>query len=153
MQDIEDNDLSSCENMLIAQAHALQTMFVCLSRRAIQQENLKDIDSYMRMALKAQNQCRMTLETLATIKNPPIVYAKQANIAHGHQQVNNGLQPSSHTEKNQTVPNELLEDKTHERQRMDTRTPRKAGRTDQAMATVETVHRRKNSRGQGSIQP
>jgi hypothetical protein len=45
---------------------------------------------------KAQNQCRMTLETLSTIKNPPVVYAKQANIAHGPQQVNNGTAPASH---------------------------------------------------------
>ena len=40
----------------------------------------------MRMAMKAQNQCRMTLETLATIKNPPVVFAKQANINNGGQQ-------------------------------------------------------------------
>jgi hypothetical protein len=44
----------------------------------------------MRVALKAQNQCRMTLETLATVTNPRVVYAKQANIANGPQQVNNG---------------------------------------------------------------
>jgi hypothetical protein len=42
----------------------------------------------MRMALKAQSQCRQTLETLATIKNPPVVFARQANIAQGPQQVN-----------------------------------------------------------------
>lgn len=41
------------------------------------------------MALRAPTQSRMTLETLATIKNPPI-FAKQANIAGGHQQINNG---------------------------------------------------------------
>ena len=43
----------------------------------------------MRLALKAQGQCRATLETLATIKNPPVVFARQANIAQGPQQVNN----------------------------------------------------------------
>ena len=42
----------------------------------------------MRLSLKAQGQCRATLETLAVIKNPP-VFAHQANIAHGPQQVNN----------------------------------------------------------------
>ena len=31
-------------------------------------------ESFMRMALKAQNQCRMTLKTLATIKNPSAVF-------------------------------------------------------------------------------
>jgi hypothetical protein len=35
------------------------------------------------MALKAQNQCRMTLEMLATFKNPPLILPKQANIARG----------------------------------------------------------------------
>lgn len=34
-------------------------------------------DAFMRTALKAQNQCRMTLETLATINNPPLVFANQ----------------------------------------------------------------------------
>ena len=48
----------------------------------------------MRMALKAQSQCRATLETLATIKNPPAVFARQANIAQGPQQVNNGMMPA-----------------------------------------------------------
>lgn len=40
-----------------------------------------------RMALKAQNQCRMTLETLATIENPPVVFARQANVTTGPQQI------------------------------------------------------------------
>ena len=105
---------------------------------------MKNLEAYSRMALKAQNQCRMTLETLATIKNPPIVYAKQANIAHGHQQVNNGTPTPTHAEKNQTSPNELLEADTHEQQRLDTRAPGKAGGTDQAMATMGKRHRRKN---------
>ena len=44
----------------------------------------------MRLALRAQSQCRATLETLAAIKNPPIVYARQANVTTGPQQINNG---------------------------------------------------------------
>jgi len=42
--------------------------------------------------MKAQNQCRMTLETLAAIKKPPVVFARQANInqGNGNQQVKNG---------------------------------------------------------------
>jgi hypothetical protein len=43
------------------------------------------------MALRAQSQCRATLETLAAIKNPPIVYARQANVTTGPQQINNGV--------------------------------------------------------------
>ena len=50
----------------------------------------------------------MTLETLSTIKNPPVVYAKQANIAHGPQQVNNGAGPPRAV-KISKAPNKLLE--------------------------------------------
>ena len=48
------------------------------------------------------------LRTLAAIKNPPVIFAKQANISSGHQQVNNGI-PPTHAEKNNFSPNELLE--------------------------------------------
>jgi hypothetical protein len=45
----------------------------------------------MMFALKAQAQCRATLEALAEIKNPrPVSFVKQANISNGPQQVNNG---------------------------------------------------------------
>jgi hypothetical protein len=49
----------------------------------------------MRLALRAQGQCRATLETLAAIKNPPVVFARQANINNGgQQQVNNAPAPT-----------------------------------------------------------
>jgi hypothetical protein len=40
-------------------------------------------EAHARLALKAQSQCRATIETLAAIKNPPVVVARQANIAQG----------------------------------------------------------------------
>jgi hypothetical protein len=84
-------DLRRAEGMLIAQAHALDNIFANLARRATNQQYLPQWEAYMRMAMKAQNQCRMTLETLATVKNPPVVFARQANINNGgQQQVNNG---------------------------------------------------------------
>ena len=55
-----------------------------------------------KLALKAQSQCRATLETLAAIKNPPVIFVKQAN---GHQQVNNGV-AASHTAEKQNQQNE-----------------------------------------------
>lgn len=78
------------------QATALDAIFTALAHRA--SVNLghypETAERYLRMALKAQSQCRMTLESLATIKNPPVVYARQANINHGgQQQVNNGEAP------------------------------------------------------------
>ena len=45
------------------------------------------------MGLKAQSQCRATIEALATIKNPlNVALVNQANIAN-NQQVNNGSIP------------------------------------------------------------
>lgn len=91
VQNVWAGDMKRAEAMLFGQAHALQAIFMNLARRATTQEYLKQWEAYLRMALKAQNQCRMTLETLATIKNPPVVIARQANINNGgQQQVNNG---------------------------------------------------------------
>lgn len=107
--------LSKCESMLMGQALALQSIFVRMAIRANNQEYIKNKETFLRLALKAQNQCRTTIETLANIKNPPVVYAKQANIAAGHQQVNNGVMssgletPASPNEPEKTFSsNELL---------------------------------------------
>jgi hypothetical protein len=83
--------LSSCEAMLYSQALALQAIFVNAAIRVTEQEWFSNSEAYMRMALKAQSQCRATLETLAQIKNPAVVFARQANIAQGPQQVNNAM--------------------------------------------------------------
>jgi hypothetical protein len=59
----------------------------------------------MRMALRAQNQCRATLQTLAAIKNPPVVFANRANIASGPHPVNNGI--PSRTRENESAQTKL----------------------------------------------
>ena len=89
---IKSGDLSQVERKLVAQADTLDAIFNDLARRSALNagEYLPAMEIYMRLALKAQSQCRATLETLANIKNPPVVIARQANIAHGPQQVNNG---------------------------------------------------------------
>jgi hypothetical protein len=92
-----DTPLKQVEGMLLSQAHALNSMFTALAQKATEQEYLKPMEAYTRLALKAQSQCRATLETLAEIKQPRhVVIAQQANLAH-QQQVNNGTagQPSS----------------------------------------------------------
>lgn len=127
MTTANDGDLQGCENMLIGQAHALQSMFVHLSRRAIKQEYLKNFAAFLRLALKAQSQCRATIETLAELKYPKqATFIKQANIAN-QQQVNNGgmAKPGlsnnyapapARTEDLKTSQNKLLE-ATHEEQK------------------------------------
>ena len=92
---IQDGNMQPVEAMLFGQAMTLETIFTSLARRASSQEYLKQFQAYLGMALKAQAQCRATLEALAEIKNPrPVAFVKQANISAGHQQVNNGMQPA-----------------------------------------------------------
>jgi hypothetical protein len=142
---VQGGDMKRCEAMLMGQAHALQSIFTNFSRRALKQEYQKNLESYFRMAMKAQNQCRMTLETLATIKNPPIVYAKQANIAHGPQQINNGAPAPAHTEKILNQSNELLE---HQHgNTLDTGTAGAAAGHDPAMATLGAINGAEVARG------
>ena len=91
VKQVNDGDMRRVEAMLVSQAYVLDGVFGQLMRRAVGDMNLALWEAYMRAALRAQSQCRMTLEALAAIKNPPVVYAKQANINNGgQQQVNNG---------------------------------------------------------------
>jgi len=91
---VHGGDIKRAETMLIVQAHTLDAIFNELAQRAALNmgEHLNATEPYLRLALKAQSQCRTTLETLAAIKNPqPVAFVRQANIAAGPQQVNNGV--------------------------------------------------------------
>lgn len=102
-------DLRRAEEMLIAQAHSLDAIFGNLARRAVVQQQWSHYELLLRLALKAQSQCRATLETLAVIKNPPqLALVRQANIAHGPQQVNNGPDPPR-TRETESRQNKVLE--------------------------------------------
>ena len=108
-------DLTRAEAMLMNQATALQSLFARLVERAMASEMATPFEANMRMALRAQSQCRTTLETLATIKNPPVVYARQANVTTGPQQINNGTSSQareigSERSKLSGDDNELLQD-------------------------------------------
>ena len=75
---------------MTTQAHTLDAIFNNLARRTINAEYMDNLDRYLKFALRARSQCRVTWEALATIKNSPVAgYVRQANIAHGPQQVNN----------------------------------------------------------------
>ena len=107
---VKGGDLSEVERKLVAQADTLDAIFNDMARRAALNagEYLHATETYMRLALKAQSQCRATIETLANIKNPPVVIAKQANIAGGAQQVNNGVTEHgrAHAGKNHEIRNQ-----------------------------------------------
>ena len=91
VQAVNGGDLRRAEGMLISQAHTLNDLFNILLRRVTTQTMLPQWEAYMRAAMKAQSQCRMTLEALAEMKSPKAVaFVRQANFANGPQQVNNG---------------------------------------------------------------
>ncbi len=136
---VNANDLGDVERMLANQATALQSLFVRLAERSMNAELLPHYEAHMRLALRAQSQCRATLETLAAIKNPPVVFARQANIASGPQQVNNNAAVPTRAREVSPAHNELLEQAPHER--LEFGTQGAASGADSQLATVGTVHR------------
>ena len=131
-------DLSELESTLSAQVVSLNAIFTTLASRATTCEYLNQVEANLRLALKAQAQCARTVEVLAAMKNPPIIFAKQTNIAHGHQQVNNGVQPATHARKTKNPSNELLSEDTNAP--LDTRGTTKTSGVNQELETVDSVN-------------
>ena len=153
-------DLKQAETTLTAQAATLDAIFNEMARRAALNvgEYLDATERYMRLALKAQGQCRATLETLAAIKNPPVIFARQANISHGPQQVNNDGFPSStrtrgHARKTDIAPNELLEGPRHGSTNLDNRATPAPTRGHPAVEALEPINRPKERRRKSDGSP
>lgn len=145
VEKVQSGDLTGMEAMLVGQAHSLQTIFVSLARRASSQEYIKNYGMFMSLALKAQSQSRATIQALTELKYPKqVAFVKQANISHGHQQVNNAYDNHAHAKKNSNQPNELLEVNNGSKT-MDITAAKTASGTNPAMATVATKHRRTNN--------
>ncbi len=137
---VRQGSLAEVENILMAQAVALNSIFTDLSVRAARAEYVDGMERYLRLGLKAQGQCRATLETLAAIKNPPLVVTRQANISNGPQQVNNGVTAQvapSRAEGSETAPNELLGERYGEW--LDSGTESATARSDSSMAPLGEV--------------
>jgi hypothetical protein len=138
---VQAGNLDRAEEMLFAQAHTLDAIFSDLVRQAVPKirDSLETADAFMRLAFKAQSQCRATLETLALVKNPPnVAFVKQANIANGPQQINNGVFPP-HAAENLIERSKLL--RRMDESRLDTGATREAIPANKALATLEPIHR------------
>jgi len=146
----QTGDLASLEARLAAQAVTLNAMFTQLASTASRMTIVDQIDRFTRLAFKAQSQCRATIETLALIKNPsPAVFARQANIAHGPQQVNNGtVESGSRAGKPETEQIKVLE--AHG-ERLDLGTAATPSGSDQAMATVGALDRPEDRARQSAV--
>lgn len=132
---VASGDMSGIEKMLVAQSIALDAMFYRLTEKALTSECQQHIEGFLKLALRAQNQSRSTAETLSAIKNPPVVFAKQMNVAQ-NQQINNG---PSYARETQNPQNELLE-RTHG-ERMDTRAKGTTGENDKELEALGAVNR------------
>ncbi len=146
VKEVQSGNLGGAEKTLVAQANTLDAIFNELARRAAlnMAEYPNATEIYLKLALKAQSQCRATLETLTAIKNPPIVYARQANVTTGPQQVNNVPTPSRAREieieqsKQSGGTHELLSN---------TRASALAGRIDPQMEAMGEIDRPEVERG------
>lgn len=147
-EQVRNGDLSGPEEILTAQAVALDVIFTEMARRAALNmgEHLQATDTYMRLAMRAQGQCRATLQTLGELKNPrQVAFVKQANIAHGHQQVNNHSEACVYphtgdfsTNKLSGESNELLPN---------ARTSSNESSTYKKVETLGAIHRPQHARG------
>ena len=141
-------DLKRQEAMLTIQAHTLDAIFNELARRSAANigEYIGAAEVYMRLALKAQSQCRTTIETLAEIKNPkPVAFVQQANIANGPQQVNNGSQVPAELARagnSENQQSKLLEQS--DGQRLELGAKGATGAPDTALEAVGAVDRAEN---------
>jgi len=118
------------EYMLTSQAIALDSIF---NRLAIQAhasigKHPKVVDTYLRLALKAQSQCRATAETLANLKSPR-QYISQTNVA--------------------TALQVNIERDTHH---VDARTAGSHAASDSTMEALGEVHGATDIRGEGCLQ-
>lgn len=156
---VAKNDFSAAENMLSSQAAALNAIFVELAQRA--KANIlsapQHAERYLRLAFKAQTQCRSTWETLALIKNPTTaVFARQANITNGgRQQINIAAgapqicDPAGAQGNSGRV--ELL-GAVHE-ERLESAAPSTASRTDPQLAALGAIDGSQDTGRQGARGP
>lgn len=149
LKKVEQGDLSKVEAMLFCQAHTLETIFTEMLQRA--RNNMgqypQTVERYMRLAMKAQSQCRTTIEALAEIKNPaPYIQNNRAQ----YQQVNNGQavpagdngsNTHAHAGKNQKTTNGLLTDGRADYETVDFGGTGASSGDDTELEAVGAIHR------------
>ena len=94
---VAGGDLAKLQEMLAIQSRTLDLVFDDFLIRAVNQTNFDIKEKYFRLAFKAQSQCRTTVESLAVIQQGPAIFARQANITNGPQQVNNAISHDAST--------------------------------------------------------
>ena len=135
---IQSGDPRLIEAMLMNQAISLQAIYTNLTTFALQRVGCEDFESCIRIALRAQKQCRVTLDSLTAVRKPAVVFAKQANFANGHQQVNNRAGPRPR--KTKISQNKLMENSGEESSRLVPRATEKTVVGHSKVAALGKVH-------------
>lgn len=138
-------DTKTVERMLLAQSVVLQSMFASYMTRASRADMLPKLQAFADLALKAQNQCRRTLATLAEIRNPRrAMFVKQVNNA-VNQQVNNSSGATETRKIPESEPGKVLEVDRAQGRRLDVGAATLAIGHDADVATVGAFHRPTNA--------
>lgn len=134
---IQHGDTAQIASILYGQTLALDDFFNRMMIKAAAAKELPYVQIVVSLALKAQNQCRTTLATLAEIKSPRrATFIKQQNNA-VTQLVNNGQQVEQ-SQKYLNSKNELLTETPHET--LDNGGARKAITINSPLATVGAIN-------------
>jgi hypothetical protein len=154
VQAVRGGDLQGPEALLVSQANALNVVFHAMMMKAYNNRgNPEWFKMVFPLAMKAQNQSRMTIETLVMLKNPPqAVFPKQLNVAH-QQQVNNGAAPPAppdnssfvDSEKNIPARARALTDARTEHETLDPLGAKTPSRAHQTLEAVERFNRPKDA--------
>ena len=135
-----EGDLRRVEAMLLDQSHVLQSLFVFFTQKMAHAKYMDSLETYSRIALKAQNQCRQTLATLVELKNPKrATFIKQQNNA-----VNQQINRSENPKNSEHSANKILEEIPSER--LESRTPQAAIGVNQEVEAMGENHRAKDGR-------
>jgi len=136
-------DFSGIEALLLDQVFVLNAMFSRYAALGAEAKTFDRFQEFYRTALKAQNQCRRTIATLADFTNPKrsATFIKQQNVGI-NQQINEGQAPVEIPEKKEKPANELLE--VNHDARLDTGTAKSTIESNQEVEAMGKINRSKD---------
>lgn len=145
-------DTRMVERMLLSQATILQALFARYAEQSTRADTLPKAATLADLAMKAQNQCRRTLATLAEVRNPRrAMFVKQLNQA-VNQQVNNTSGATEIRKIPESKAGELLEVDHAEGRRLDFGAATMAIPNDAGLATVGAQYRSPDAGGESPEQ-
>ncbi len=112
--EIKNGNLVYIERHLYSQAIALNALFDRMLNQLAYADFTPQVQLTAMIALKAQAQCRVTLATLAQIKNPDQITFIKQNVQQQNNAVNQQVNNSPASKENENVANELLREAKHE---------------------------------------